>query len=115
MTVAAAVVSCLLAAVLVMSAAAKLAAIPTVVANMAKVGVAADQLWPLAVLEIAGAVGLVAGLFWTPIGVAAAVGVILYFAGALVFHYRARDSAVVPPSALLLVAVAALALGVAAI
>jgi hypothetical protein len=47
--------------------------------------------------------------------VAAAVGVILYFVGALIFHYRARDKAVVAPSVLLLVAVAALALGVAAI
>lgn len=115
MNVATAVVSCLLAALLVMSAAAKFAATPAFVAGMAKVGVSADQLRPLAVIEVAGAVGLVAGLFWPPIGVAAAVGVILYFVGALIFHYRARDTAVVAPSALLLLGVAALALGVAAI
>ena len=35
-----------------------------------------DKVWLLAAAEIAGGVGLVIGLFWWPLGVAAAAGVI---------------------------------------
>jgi uncharacterized membrane protein YphA (DoxX/SURF4 family) len=115
MYVATVVVSALLAVVLVMSGAAKLAGAPTVVASMTKVHFPLDKLWLLAIAEIAGAAGLLVGLAGWPIGVAAATGVILYFVGALVFHLRVRDTDVVAPSALLAVAVAALVLRVVTI
>ncbi|MER6796056.1 DoxX family protein, partial [Amycolatopsis mediterranei] len=45
---------------------------------------------PLATAKAAGAAGLLAGLFWPPIGVAAAIGLVLYFGGALVTVAKAR-------------------------
>ena len=103
-------VSVLLAFGLVGSGRAKLVKAPAVVANMAKVGVPENRLWPLAVLEIAGALGLLVGLVWWPLGVAAAIGVILYFLGALGFHARARDTGFAFALGFLLMAVAALVL-----
>jgi len=45
----------------------------------------------LAACEFAGAVGLLIGLAWAPIGIAAAVGLVLYFLGAIVAHLRVGD------------------------
>ena len=79
--------------------------------NMARYGLAARWVLPLGVLKLAGAVGLVAGLAVPLIGVAAAVGLVLYFVGAVVVVARARCWADLPyPVAFLLLAVATLAL-----
>lgn len=43
-------------------------------------------------LEIAGAVGLLLGLLWSPIGIIAAIGLLVLMIGALCFHVRAKDS-----------------------
>ena len=52
------------------------------------------RLFPLlAACEIAGGVGLLAGMFWPRIGVAAAGGLVLYFLGAMVSHIRVGDLA----------------------
>jgi hypothetical protein len=45
----------------------------------------------LAACELAGAAGLLAGLAWAPLGVAAAAGLVLYFVGAVVAHARVGD------------------------
>jgi hypothetical protein len=45
----------------------------------------------LAACEFAGAAGLLIGLAWPPIGMAAAVGLVLYFLGAIVAHLRVGD------------------------
>ena len=45
----------------------------------------------LAACELAGAVGILVGIAWTPLGITAALGLALYFVGALVAHVRARD------------------------
>lgn len=111
MTIVFSILSVVLAVVLVLSAVAKLTHNPAIDDGMTKVGVPLDRMWLLALLEIAGAVGLVVGLFWWPIGAAAAIGVILYFVGALIFHARVRDTAVAGPLGLLAVAVAVLVLG----
>ncbi|KDN15970.1 DoxX family protein [Amycolatopsis rifamycinica] len=47
----------------------------------------------LGAAKAAGAAGLLAGLCWPPLGIAAAVGLVLYFTGALVTVARARSSA----------------------
>ena len=47
-------------------------------------------LW-LAVCEFAGAGGLLIGIAWPPVGLAAAVGLILYFLGAIIAHIRVGD------------------------
>lgn len=41
--------------------------------------------------EAAGAVGLVIGIFWHPLGIAAAIGLVIVFVGAVVFHARFGD------------------------
>lgn len=62
-----------------------------VLANSARVGVPRSWLPTLAVLKLAGAGGLVVGLLGLRyLGVAAAVGLVLYFVGAVVVHIRAR-------------------------
>lgn len=67
----------------------------------------------LAACEFAGAVGLLAGIWWLPIGIAAGTGVVLYFVGATVSHVLARDLKGIGPAVFMLVlAVAALALRV---
>jgi hypothetical protein len=48
-----------------------------------------------------------------PIGTAAAIGVILFFVGAFITHLRARWYSFVYPAVYLLLAVAALVLGLA--
>ena len=95
------VVTVLLAFVLVGSAGAKLAKTSQVVDMTSTVGVPQGALPLLAAAEIAGAVGLIAGFFWWPLGVAAAIGVVLYFVGAVVSHLRVKDVKNVAPAAVL--------------
>ena len=47
------------------------------------------------------------------IGTAAAVGVIVFFVGAVITHLRARDYSLAPATVFLLLAVATLVLGLA--
>ena len=109
MVAAAAVVSVVLAALLAFSAARKLGHRPEVVATYTRVGVPEDRLDRLALILLAGAAGLVAGLAWAPLGVAAAAGVVAYFILAVAAHLRADDAAHLPTPAVIL------ALGVAAL
>jgi hypothetical protein len=69
--------------------------------------------WPwLGAAKLAGAVGLVVGLFVPVIGVAAGVGLVLYFTGAVVTVVRARWYAHIPfPMVYAAPVIAALALG----
>lgn len=77
-------------AVLAVSAA-DFARLQYVLANMAEVGVPLSWLPALATLKAAGAVGLVIGIFGVRIiGVAAAMGLVLFFLGAVATHVRAR-------------------------
>jgi hypothetical protein len=62
-----------------------------VLANSAKVGVPRSWLPMLGTLKIAGAIGLLVGLVGPPvIGISAATGLVLYFVGAVIAHFRAR-------------------------
>ena len=51
--------------------------------------------WPqyrlIAIPELAAAGGILAGLYWRPVGVAAGLGMALLLLGALAFHRRAHD------------------------
>nr|WSX54699.1 DoxX family protein [Streptomyces sp. NBC_00974] len=104
----------LLALVLTASATFTLRRNPAVTSNVRKVGVPEPWLPRLAALKAAGAIGLVAGRWLTPLGIAAAVGVTLYFVGAVVAHLRAKDYELAPAAVLTLVAAAAVALRAAA-
>ena len=113
MFVAYVVVTVLLVAVLVGSAIGKLTRQPKLVEAIESVGLSADRLPQLAALEILGAVGLLVGFAVPLIGIAAAVGVIGYFVGAIFFHARAGHTAeVAAPAVILLIAVTALVLRV---
>ncbi|MFF4451356.1 DoxX family protein [Streptomyces goshikiensis] len=114
MFIAYAVVGTLLALALAASATLTLQGNDQVVANMRKVEVPDSWLPRLAALKAAGAAGLVVGLWVAPLGVAAAIGVTLYFVGAVVSHLRVKDFDLAPAAVLALIAVAALALRVAA-
>ena len=69
---------------------------PWVVQPLADYGVPEKLVPFLGAAKAAGAVGLVVGLFVPAIGVAAAVGLVLYFAGAVVTVLRARVYTHVP-------------------
>ncbi|MEO3922380.1 DoxX family protein [Micromonosporaceae bacterium B7E4] len=86
-----AVVAVLTIVVCAWSAAADLARTEFVLANSAEVGVPPSWLPPLAALKAAGAAGLLLGLLGVPVvGLAAAIGLVLFFVGAVTVHLRAR-------------------------
>ncbi|MGE2731448.1 DoxX family protein [Mycolicibacterium vaccae] len=82
-----------------------------VMANSAEVGVAVGAIPYLAALKMAGALGLLAGFALTPwLGLAAAVGLVLFFVGAVTVHVRTGVlHNIAFPAAYLLLAVAAVA------
>ncbi|WP_037365871.1 DoxX family protein [Amycolatopsis orientalis] len=70
---------------------AKVARARFVVQNSAEVGVRQRWLPYLAALEGAGVVGLIVGLLgWPGLGLAAAIGLTLFFVGAVGAHVRAK-------------------------
>jgi hypothetical protein len=84
-----------------------------VLANMNRAGVPQSWLSKLAALRVAGALGLVGGLAVPALATTAAVGIVLYFVGAIIAHLQARWYDISYPSAYLLLAAASLTLGLA--
>ncbi|MFQ6395336.1 DoxX family protein [Nocardia sp. KC 131] len=114
MFVAVVIISVLLAAMLSMSAYFKITRRPQFVEGYAAIGVPDSWLNPLAALLLAGAAGLLVGLWLAPIGIAAAVGLILYFLGGIGFHAKAKDWKGLPvPTVILVVSIVVLALRIA--
>src|SRR5688572_2775883 len=81
-----------LSLLLVYTAAKKLGHSEDVVRSYAQAGVPERWLTPLALLLLAGATGLVGGLWLAPLGIAAAAALTLYFGVAVIFHVRAHDT-----------------------
>jgi hypothetical protein len=106
--------SILLAVLCLVPSAAKLSAVPAMQSSAEHFGIPWDRYRLIGVAELAAAVGLLAGLVWPPIGVAAAAGMLALTAGALVMHRRAGDSLKEAGSAIvvLLVAIAYLVVAV---
>jgi hypothetical protein len=116
MFVAYAVIAVLLAAALMMSAYTKLTHNERTVKGFAEIGVPVKMFPFLAACEIAGAAGLIIGLWYGPLGIAAAVGLVLYFVGAIVTHLRKGDFKGAPsPLVILIVAATALTLRAASL
>jgi DoxX-like family len=114
MFVATVVVSALLAALMAYAAARKLSHRPEVVAGYVRVGVPEERLNLLAITLFAGALGLLIGLLWKPVGIAAAAAVAAYFLVACAAHIRSNDLENLPtPVVMEVLAVAALALRIA--
>jgi len=59
--------------------------------NMAKVGVPESWITALGILTAAGALGLLIGIGVPAVGIAAAVGLVLFFIGAIITHLRGHD------------------------
>jgi hypothetical protein len=80
-----------------------------VVDNMTKYGVPHSWLVPLGALKAAGGLGLLAGIAVPLLGTAAALGLVLYFVGAVITVVCSRWYSHIPlPAAFLLLAVGAL-------
>ena len=63
-----------------------------IMAGMANAEVPLSWLrFPIGTLKTAGALGLAAGLAFRPLGVAAAIGLVLFFVCAIYTHIRASD------------------------
>ncbi len=56
-------------------------------------GLSAGLVRFIGLAEVAAAAGLIVGLFWQPLGIAAAIGFTITMAGAVGFHAKAGDYA----------------------
>jgi DoxX-like family len=90
------IVTVLLAALMAYAAVRKLSRRPEVVGSYARVGVPEERLNLLAFTLLAGAGGLLLGLAWQPLGIAAAISAVVYFLVAIAAHVRSEDLEQVP-------------------
>ena len=104
------VVTVLAAAANIFSATLDFIRFKQVLINMAKAGVPESWITMLGALKGAGALGLLVGIRVPLIGTAAAIGLILFFVGAIITHLRAHDYSFGLAIVFLLLAVAALVL-----
>jgi hypothetical protein len=110
------IVAALLGSLLALSAYIKLTRREPFVQGYLKVGVPERRLNVLAYLLLLGAIGLIAGLWWAPLGVAAAIALVCYFLAAIAAHLRAGDARSLPtPLTYLGLAVAVLVLRLATV
>ncbi len=84
--------SLLLAAACLLPAAGKLTGQSKMRQSAAHFGIPWPRYRLIGAAELAAAAGILAGLWWQPLGVAAAAGMALLLLGALVTHRRAADS-----------------------
>ena len=86
------VVTALLAALFGFAGLIKVVGVRQSLAIRDHLGVDPTQWRLIGLLELAGVAGVLVGLTWAPIGIAAAIGLALLILGAIVFHVRASDS-----------------------
>ena len=86
------IVTFVVAAMVAFSAIAKIRHDPRVVRTIHEIVGFPLRYFPLlAALELAGALGLVLGMFWPLLGIVAGVGLGLYFLAAILSHFRVGD------------------------
>jgi len=105
--------SILLTAACLVPASAKLLGHPKMQKSAAHFGIPWRHYRLIGVAELAAAAGVLIGLWWHPLGVAAAAGMALLLIGALITHRRALDSAKEMAPALLTLAITIAYLAVA--
>ncbi len=98
-------VSLLLAAACLLPAAGKLLGHPKMRHAAAHFGIPWPRYRLIGVAELAAAGGVLAGLWWHPVGLAAAAGMVLLLLGALITHRLAADSGKETAPALIALAV----------
>ena len=106
-------ISLLLAAACLLPAAAKLAGHPKMQQSAAHFGISWPSYRLIGAAELAAAAGILIGLWWHPLGVAAAAGMALLLLGAIITHRKVADSAkeMAPALVALLLTLAYLAIG----
>jgi len=98
-------VTILFAAMVAFSAIAKIRRDPRVVHVIQEVVGVPLRFFPLlAACELAGALGLVLGIWSGWVGVAAGIGLVIYFVGAVVSHLRVGDVKGMGPAVFMLIA-----------
>jgi uncharacterized membrane protein YphA (DoxX/SURF4 family) len=90
MTIALIIFGSLLAFAAIGSAISKLVKVPDVMAAMASVGVKPNQIPVLAILEIAGGLGVILGIWNKQLGIVSSAALVLYFVGALYSHFSRK-------------------------
>ncbi|MFE7741955.1 DoxX family protein [Nocardia sp. NPDC057455] len=105
MNIVTALVAGVLAFAVAGSAAATLARQPKLVGIVAAVGFPVRRMWMLGVVKLAAAFGLVCGLLWPPLAVAAAIGLVVYFCAAIGMHLRMRQRDIAAPAVFLFLSV----------
>lgn len=93
MFVATLVLAILLAALFAAAGGAKLAGVKQMRDSAAHLGLSFTAYRGIGALEAAGAAGLLIGLWFAPLGIAAAAGLVLLTIGAVMFHLKAKDPA----------------------
>jgi uncharacterized membrane protein YphA (DoxX/SURF4 family) len=95
------VLAALLAAGFVAAGLPKVLAQPAAVDNARQLGYSQSAFRLIGLLELAGSAGLLIGLYWAPLGVAAAAGLALLTLGAVITHLRRKDPVKVAAPAVL--------------
>jgi hypothetical protein len=98
-------ITLLLAAACLFPAAGKLTGQPKMRKSAAHFGIPWTRYRLIGIAEAAAAAGVLAGLWWHPLGLAAAAGMTLLLLGALISHRRAADSGKEMAPALLALAI----------
>ncbi len=106
-------VSLLLAAVCLLPAVGKVLGHPKMRQSAARFGISWPRYRLIGVAELAAASGVLIGLWWHPLGLAAAAGMALLLLGALITHWRAADGGKEMAPALLALAIALAYLAIA--
>ncbi|MFJ4851494.1 MULTISPECIES: DoxX family protein [unclassified Streptomyces] len=113
MYIAAVILSVLLALVLLAAGAPKMQLKGAVPDGLIEKGLSSALVRFIGIAEAAAAAGLIVGIWWQPLGIAAAVGTVAVLIGAISFHAKkgeysdsATRNAAITPIVLLLVAVA---------
>ena len=86
-------ISLLLAAACLVPGAAKLTGQPKMRKSAAHFGIPWSRYRLIGVAELAAAAGILTGLWWHPLGLAAATGMVLLLLGAIIAHRKAADRA----------------------
>lgn len=109
------IISLLLATACLLPAVGKLTGQPRMRQSAAHFGIPWSRYRLIGVAELAAAAGILIGLWWHPLGVAAAAGMAVLLVGAVVTHRKAADSVkeAVPAVVALLLTLAYLAIALA--
>jgi len=98
-------ISLLMAAACLVPAAGKLAGNPKMRQSAAHFGIPWPRYRLIGIAELAAAAGILIGLWWHPLGLAAAAGMALLLLGAVITHRRAADGGKEMAPALLALAI----------